>query len=345
MTTRPLAGLVLIALLGASPARADGETRPLAADIDFSKPPNQIEGYNKARITCTTEVRPEGRVFRVHGRAYYPDGVVFLVNLRYWKHGAPFIRARVEVKDRTFSAELGPFAKPIPGGELVAEAWFILGQQPKAIQKKLVDEKYMSCSPPCHFDRRNATRTTVDLGGQAAQEQDEKVEKEHVGRAVDAIALALRACEQVCLGVRQSKGKPEDAATALGQLQADVAAATGPITTWRMSRQFVLFPERFADVDALAAKALETGRLHAAVAGAKVEGLQSGGAAFSELATTLRETRERTDALKGFVAEQGTLDREWKKLNDDARTRWDEAQAEGAPEKTTSTPPARPGGR
>lgn len=342
--TRALA-LVLVASLTASSARADEETRPLAADVDFSKPPNQVEGYNKARITCTTELRPEGRVFRVHGRAYYPDGVVFMITLRYWKQVAPFIRARAEVKDRTFTAELGPFSKVIPGGEVVAEAWFVLGQQPKPIQKKLVDEKYMSCSPPCHFDKRNATRVSVSLGGQAAQEQDERTEKEQLGRAVDAVTLALRACEQVCLGVRQGKTKPEDAAAALAQLQTDLGSATAPLLAWRSGRQLVLFPERHADVDALNGDALDAGRRHAAVAGAQVEGLPVGGAGFEELTRALRQVRERSDVLKGFLAEQGTLDREWSKLNQDARAKWDESHGEGAAEKTTTTPPARPGGR
>lgn len=329
-----------IALI-ASPARADG-TRPLAPDVDFSRPPAQVEGYNKARITCETDVRPAGRFFRITGKAYYPDGVTFTVTLRYWKHAEPFARGRAQVRERAFSLELGPYTKIIPGGEIVAEAWFQLTSQPKAMQKRLVDEKYMSCTPPCHFDRYNATRVNVSMGGLEAQRADEKLEKEQLVRGLDAITQAFGACEQVCLAARQNKGTKEQAAAALTRLEADLKAAADQIAAWRVTRQFLLFPSRFNATESLAAMSLDAGRLHAIVAGVKVEGA-SGSGAFDTLARTLPELKEKGESLRGFTVEVGSLDREWEKLNNDARAKWDEAMAPA--DETSTTPAAPPKGR
>lgn len=336
--------LALGATLSTRTARADEETRPLADDVDFSRPPQQVEGYNKARITCETEVRPEGRTFRVHGRAYYPDGVMFVITLRYWKHTQPFVRARATVRDRTFSADLGPFAKALPGGEVVAEAWFVLAQQTPEVKKRLADEKYFSCTPPCRWDQRSATRASVALGGAAAQATDEGLEKDQLRRAVDAVLAAFRVEEAVCLEARQGKATPEEVEAALSRLDADLGAAAAQLAAWRDGRAVLLFPGRLGEVDALGSAAATAGQLHAVIGGVKLEGVEGGQVAFEQLARALADLRERGDALRGFLAEEGSLDREWQRLNDAAKTRWAESQQE-APAGTTDRPAAGPGGR
>lgn len=335
MTRTAALALALLAALPAA-ARADGETRPLADDVDFSRPPNEVEGYNKARITCEVVDGEGGKRFRVHGRAYYPDGVVFFVTLRHAKQREAFVRERAVVRDRTFSVELGPFARAIPGGELVAEAWFVLAQQPPAVARRLTDERYLSCTPPCRWDQRNATRVTVPLGGAEAQAQDERLEKEQLGRALEAVATALGLEEAVCLQAREGKATPAQAQAALTKLEVDLLAATAALSTWRQGRQLTLFPTRHAEVDGVAAAALEVGKLQAAVAGVTVAGVEG---AFERLATDRAELRRRLEALRGFVAEQGTLDREWREANDAARARFDESQ------QSTTPPAPSPGGQ
>jgi hypothetical protein len=320
----------------ASAASADGETRPLADDVDFSKPPNEVEGYNKARITCEPVDSPEGKRFRIHGRAYYPDGVVFVVTLRHAKHVQAFSRARATVRDRTFSVDFGPYAKALPGGDLVAEAWFVLAQQPPAVATRLAEERYFSCTPPCRWDQRNATRVTVPLGGAEAQARDERAEKEQLGRALDALATALEVEGAVCLAARTGEATRAQAEVALAKLASDLPAAVAPLATWREGRQLTLFPARHGEVDALVTAMHEVGRLHATVAGVPIPGLEGGQPGFERLTREHAELQRRLEALRGFLAEEGSLDRAWREANDAAQARFNESETTTAPPTPSS---------
>jgi hypothetical protein len=335
MTSRALAALALLAL--ATPALADGETRPLAAEVDFSKPPNKVEAYNKVRITCQPSESPDGRSFRVDGQAYYPDGVVIAIVLRHGKQTTPFARAQAVVSQRHISATLGPLKKTIPGGELVAEAWFVLSQQTASVVETMTKEKYFSCTPPCRWDQRSATRVTLPMGGADAQARDEALEKTELARLIDSLTAAATVAEGVL--VSKERPTPAQAQAALDALRRDLDAASATWSTWRAARMFPLFPQRAADAESLAGSLWEVARRQAAAVGLTVAGLPDAQAAFREGADMRAQTRARVDTLRGFLAETGTLDREWRAQNDAAQHKFDESQ--GAAPATPATPGRR----
>lgn len=338
MIDRRLAALLLV--LAAGPARPDDGAAPagkLAKDVDFSRPPNEVEAYNKVRFECTLDQGAKGATLRVDGRAYYPDGVALQVTVRYAKHRAAFGQGQAIVADRRFTLTLGPFPRALPEGELVVEAWFLLARQPDGVRERMTAEKYFSCTPPCRWDQRSATRVSVARAGAEGQAKAERAEKAQVERLLTGLVGAADAAETVL--VAKQPPTPEAARAALATLEADLKAAAASWTEWRGGWQFLLFPRQAAEAEALGVQLLQVGRHQVAAAGTPVDGVPADRqAAFTEGARLRAEARERVEALRGFLAEAGTLDRQWKELNDAAQRKFDETQRAGG-----QAPGATPG--
>jgi hypothetical protein len=321
---------LLSALLGLGGV-ACGQEVP--AKVDFSKPPNKVEGYNKARF----KVEPwqdgdKGLVLRVSGQAYYPDGVVFAVAVRYWRQTTFLTQKHAKVKGRAFSVDLGPLPKTIPEGALTVEAWFALAKQPKAARRAMEEGKFFSCSPPCQYDRLNVTRTDHVMGGAEGQARAEKAEKKVLSDGLQAVLAARSVAEKPLLEAR-TKMTPGLAKAALVQLEEDLDAALEPGRAWRNKRQFVLFAEQASALQGLAYACRVEARCHAAVSG--VKGLQieaAGGGSgrvdpFNRYAGARQDAVARVDAFKGFLAEEKSVDRLWHELGEQAKAKAKAAEA------------------
>ncbi|RMG07346.1 MAG: hypothetical protein D6731_23955 [Planctomycetota bacterium] len=138
-------GFLLLVLLGlGSSVRAQS----MPERVDFSKPPSEVEAYNKVRFAVRGERTAKGLVLTVEGEAYYPDGAVIKIALRYWKQTRYLTSWKVKVEDRQFRATLRPVPRRLPGGALTVEAWFALAEQTPETKRAMKDGGYFSCSPP-----------------------------------------------------------------------------------------------------------------------------------------------------------------------------------------------------
>jgi hypothetical protein len=324
-----LTPLIVLSLAGAAQAQG-GE---VAAKVDFSKPPNQVEGYNKARFKVEAWNDPQkGLILRVSGQAYYPDGIVFSVAVRYWKQTRFLSQKTAKVKGQAFTVDLGPLPKTIPEGALTVEAWFALAKQSKAAHQAMKEGKYFSCSPPCRYDRLNVSRTDHVRGGAEGQARAEKAEKKVLSAGLDGV-LAARLVAEKPLVVARTKNKPKVAKAALVQLEEDLDAGLEPGRAWRNARQFVLFPEQASALSGIAYACRVEARCHAAVSGVKglqIEGDAKGSGrvdAFKRYSNARQDVLERVEAFKGFLAEENSVDRLWNDLGKEAQAKAKAAEA------------------
>lgn len=380
-----LAGVSALALTPRT-CHADGKTGELKEKVDFSKPPAEVENYNKYRFKveglqgapvapdlttnnyykrlkerlaelqqrsgsdADTEARKvkermevlekavvptTGLTLSVEGEAYYPDGVVLQVGVRYWKHMNCFYQERAIVKDRRFSCKLGPFERKLPRGKLTVDVYFLLEKQPIPVRRAMEEGRFFSCSPPCRFDRFNVTHVDYDLGGDKGQEKAEADEKGELKTTVEALVGARELAYETFAQVRKQAKSAEDAKAALTRLDQDVHAALELLSLWAEEQQFALFPEDVARIESFGMRSLVEGQLHASVAG--VIGLQVAGATrvngtgrattFQQYSVTREEVESQLHTIRGFLAEVGTLDRRWKKEEVDLRGRLADVQA------------------
>lgn len=338
MSTKPGAPRALafaLVLAALAPTRAGAEDPPkakddshekgvLTEDVDFSKPPHLVEAYNKARIKAKAirDPRTQALTVEVTGKAYYPDGVQFLVDARYWKQKQPFYSTHATVKDKAFTVTLGPFDKAIPGGKLSIEAWFIAADQTPDSRDKLTKGNYFHCSPPCHYDRKNVTRDWVETGSppEVAQQQDEAVEKKEIAKAREALLDASKVAGKVFDAVRTKEKTVKDAEAAFAQLDEDRKAALDAFAKWKLGRQFLLFPDAEGALERLAQWVKDTGRAQAAVAGVSVKGVDPN-TAFSAYTRASGELSKVADELKSFLDEKDSLDKAWDDLGKGAKER------------------------
>ncbi|RMG07345.1 MAG: hypothetical protein D6731_23950 [Planctomycetota bacterium] len=145
-----------------------------------------------------------------------------------------------------------------------------------------------------------------------------------LAKTLAALLAARTSAEAVFGRVRRKEASRKAAEEALSGLESDVAAALEPLGTWAEGRTFLLFPAEASSVQALAQDILVEGRLHAAVCGVEVQvdggprvrtaGGHAG--AFTRYAAQRGEVAARVEELKGFLAEEGTLDRRWRELGE-----------------------------
>jgi hypothetical protein len=326
--------LVLIAALAAAPASAQDPRAPKpkgddpwvqtgegawADGVDFGKPPGEVEGYNKVRFQVKTRRAEAGLALDLAGQAYYPDGVKLLVEVRHARILEPFHREWLEVKDRAFAGELGPF-KPLPGGALAVEVRFLLRRQAPDVLEAMQAGSYFTCSPPCRYDHVSLVRVEHDLGGAKAQAAAERLEKQvleaSLQRALDARAAASRALRALRGGA--PSGLQAKAEAALAALEEDLSGALADHTVWAKGRELLLFPQEGADLGTLLRALRVEGQLLAVVAGAALDvrgGPRIDATGRVTPTTRLQASRDAADAqalaLRGFLAEEGSLERRW----------------------------------
>jgi hypothetical protein len=316
VSTERLKGLALDKLRdlasGRGPAPAPGEdtcTGVLVDFVDFSVPPQKVEGQNKVRIAVSPTVDPATHAvsIEVMGTAYYPDGTVILVGVRHGKRDDFFAKARVEVKDHTFHHSFGPFTKTIPGGGLVVEARFYLSDQKPAIGATLVRDQYFHCAPPCPRDQRNKTEVAWSHGGPEAEAVSVAEEKEAIETARTALSVA-----HVAASARLAPGAEAipvaEARAALDRLEADATAAVETHSRWAKTREFLLFPERRTQLVALKAKVVSAARAGAVLRGVPVAGLDEE-TARTLAATASQDTKSLLEDLETFHAETDSTDK------------------------------------
>lgn len=266
----------------------------------------------------------QGLTLVVEGQAYYPDGAVLMLGVRYWKLKDYFFVSRSVVKDRVFTAELGPFSRQIPRGKLVVEAFFALEKQPPAVQETMARESYFSCTPPCRYDKVNVTRVFHDMGGEAAQKRAEELEKQQVEEVLTSITDARQVARLTFGKARAKQVKPEAAAAALARLEEDARITLDVFNAWVKDREFLLYPAQSGELRGLVGLVVEEGQLQAAMGGVSVPGLPptDTGRGISEVLRQLGKVSEavkgRSESLQGFVAEEGSLDKMWERLGEQA---------------------------
>lgn len=272
--------------------------------VDFSKPPNEIEGQNKVRIGIQpgVEAKTKRPIIDVSGIAYYPDGVIIIVGIRHAKVRTYFDQQKVVVKDHAFNHRFGPFDKVMPGGGLVIEAEFVLAQQTQTAQKELAAGNYFKNSPPCRHDKGNRTAVTYSQGGGEAEAQAVKAEKDAIAAFRKGALDAHAACGAA---IQANAGS---AASALTKLNKDLEDVGSSFDNWRKERLFVLFPNRIAQLKTLKGHIANANRARAAAAGATVPNLPQAQAGQVQ-ATEEKEVTKLADEVKGFLDEADSLDK------------------------------------
>jgi hypothetical protein len=259
----------------------------------------------------------------VKGKAYYPDDVELTIDVRYWKLPQVIQSTKAKVKNRAFSARLGPYNGTIPGGELTVEAWFYAGKQPATVKQALLTgfaggQRYYHCQPACRWDKQNCRRATISFGGKLAQDADEQLEKSEIDKARKAFLDAQQVADRVFDDVRNHRGNrvPADAEAALKRFVEDRKAAAFALETWTRKRAFLLFEDWVMRVQKLGELLDEQERLDAAVAGATVPGMPLQNA-FPLLTRSHKATTEASNELRVFLDEKDTLDANWAKLQEE----------------------------
>ena len=304
-----LGALALMLLARTAPA-ARGEDPPdtcggqVSDFVDFSKPPNEIEGQNKIRIGIQPGIDEKTKrpTLEVSGIAYYPDNVVITVGIRHAKVRTCFDQKKVVVKDHTFTYKFGPFLKAMPGGGLVIEADFVLGQQPPAVQKELAAGNFFKNSPPCKHDKGNRTEVTYSQGGGEAEQDAVKAEKDVIGAFRKGTLDAYTVCGA------SLAGGAGNASAALSKLDKDLDDVAAVFNTWRAGRQFTLFPNRIAQLKTLKGHIRDACKYRAAAAGAPIPNVPAANAASMQAAED-KEVTKLADEVKGFLDETNSLDK------------------------------------
>ncbi len=307
-------GLLGASVLGLGIGRAGGQQQPapdpctgsITDQVDFSKPPNEIEGQNKLVVAIQPVKTDKGLTIEVSGVAYYPDGVLLNIAIRHRKLRTHFEEKRVAVKDHVFGGTLGPFAKPIPPGGLVVEAIFILGLQPPQIAKKLKDDNYMHCNPPCKHDSGNLRAASYSLGTTQEEQAAEKAEKEVIAEARKGLFDAYKACGELIGKIESKQTEPSGATADLDRLDKDLEAVSAAYNAWRTGRQFQLFSDRTVQLKNLKASIRSALRSRAVLAGVTLADVPAGKAADMR-ASAEKDLTRIGDDLKGFLDEADSL--------------------------------------
>jgi hypothetical protein len=285
----------------------------LHRSIPAQKLPSEVEGQNKIHVRLNPVKDPKTGALvtmEVLGKAIYPDGVTLYVRARHRKSAESFTSTRAVVRQGLFMATLGPLTKAIPGGGLVVEVWFVAAQQTKEIQARLIGEHWYHSTPPCIHDTCNYYWLPYSMGGCDAEDQAEKDEKAAIESARNDLASARSVAEAAFRATIAKEKTVPDAARALAKLTGDLEAVRSVFNAWVATRQFLLFPRPASKLKLLSGLISDEARANAVLAGVAVEGI-SADKAPSIAQSAGPEATRINDELKGFVAEAGSLDKQW----------------------------------
>lgn len=348
--TRLFGLAILVALVPATASAQSSSTsdpcdtnRHLDLKVPLFKPANEVEGYNKIRLTLlpTRDEAAGTLTIEVRGTAYYPDDVVLVVGVRHAKLGVRDYfkkETKVPVKDRAFTVKFGPFKKIVPGGGIAVDACFLMSNQSEKVKETLVKDKWFHCSPPCSHDQMSVGHIIWSNGGYEAEAESEKAEKEQIASVREQLLAAQKACQEVIDKVLAKQADPSIVSAALLKLEGDLKAAAKSFNDWRANREFSLFGNRVAQLSSLSAHIRECQRAAAADAGASVPDLDS--AKAKELLTKEQGLVKQVSAeIKGFLDETDSLDRAWNALGADLFQRY--VEKDDAAKGAKCDPPAR----
>ncbi len=307
--------VALVAILAvAGPARGQCTCDPNTRKdiVDFSRPPSKVEAQNKVRVSCQPDkdAKTGALTVEVQGQAYFPDGTVIVITARHWKTEKPFASVRAAVKDRVFSAKLGPFNKAIPAGGIVVGAFFIESAQTDAMQKQLIKEHYYRNTPPCKHDKVSSAEAQFSTGGADAEAVDEKAEKDEIAAAKKRLMDAKGECDKVLAAVEQKAKANNDALEAIKRLEEDLKAAAEVINRWSRGRQTLLFSNRFQQLAKLRDLIRDGAKFRAVAAGVNVPNFNGANAATRKEEVSADVTK-LADELKGFIDDPRALDAAW----------------------------------
>jgi hypothetical protein len=142
----------------------------------------KILSWDKLQMELSFDT--EKKEIRVKGHSHHPDGTEIILILKFVQERYSLDRVTVRVKEKAFYHVFGPFNdKNFIPGDYEVSCWFIMEQQPKLLQRQLLQSNFFHCSPPCPFDFQHYQTEIVSVGTPEEIEEELAQNKKKIAEA------------------------------------------------------------------------------------------------------------------------------------------------------------------
>lgn len=149
-------------------------------------PNKKLLSWEKMEIIVTYDA--ETKTIHVKGHSHHVDGTRILVILKFAGEKFALESHSEVVKNKQFEHLFGPFEDlTLLPGHYEVSCWFVMEQQTKEIQRRLLESDFFHCSPPCRFDMQHYQMETVSVGTEEEITEAIKSSEARISKAVQTV--------------------------------------------------------------------------------------------------------------------------------------------------------------